>query len=51
MRRKNKLILHIGTQKTGTSSLQTFLTKNRKILDKYGWSYPEFRYSGGGSNT
>lgn len=36
------LYLHIGTQKTGTTSLQYFLRKNHRILEKYGFSYPIF---------
>jgi hypothetical protein len=33
------LILHIGTHKTGTSSLQTFLSRNTEILDAAGARY------------
>lgn len=33
------LILHIGTEKTGSSSLQTFLFENRKPLKKAGYGY------------
>jgi len=37
-----KIILHIGTNKTGTSSLQSFLAKNPVFLDKNGLIYPKF---------
>ena len=36
-----ELIIHIGTHKTGTSSLQTFLATNRSVLIKHGIYYPE----------
>ena len=36
----NTLLLHIGTMKTGTSSLQKFLYDNAKKLELYGWEYP-----------
>lgn len=35
-----KLILHIGTHKTGTSSLQNFLKDNSKVMMKHGIYYP-----------
>tara|TARA_B100000925_G_C22002764_1_gene472120 strand:+ start:1245 stop:2372 length:1128 start_codon:yes stop_codon:yes gene_type:complete len=35
-----KLLMHIGTHKTATSSLQLFLLRNRKILEKAGVYYP-----------
>lgn len=47
MEQKNLLVLHIGTLKTGTSSLQYFLTDNSSKLEQYGWSYPHFRQPGG----
>ena len=37
-----KIILHIGTNKTGTSSLQSFLAKNPTFLDRNGFIYPKF---------
>ena len=36
------LILHIGIPKTGTTSLQLFLFKNREKLESYGIDYPVF---------
>lgn len=37
-----KLYLHIGIEKTGTSSIQSFLNKNREqILENYGILYPK----------
>ncbi|QEW23930.1 hypothetical protein LA6_006168 (plasmid) [Marinibacterium anthonyi] len=36
-----KIVLHIGTNKTGTSSLQAFLALNRDNLAREGWVYPE----------
>lgn len=40
------LYLHIGLPKTGTTSLQHFLSENRSVLEKYRISYPDvgFRY-------
>lgn len=32
--------LHIGTEKTGSTSIQTFLASNRKALLARGWLYP-----------
>lgn len=40
-----KVILHIGTHKTGTSSIQTILAANRDALASRGIYYPENRYS------
>jgi len=34
-----KCILHIGTEKTGTTTIQEFLYLNRKILKKHGYLY------------
>ncbi len=34
-----KVILHIGTEKTGTSSIQLFLNKNRRVLRSNGYHY------------
>ncbi|MEZ9322781.1 hypothetical protein AB4161_20825 [Vibrio sp. 10N.286.51.E5] len=36
---KRKLILHIGTHKTGTSSIQQALYNNRVLLNEYGYKY------------
>ena len=38
--RKRRLILHGGTPKTGTSSLQRQLNSNRQVLVANGWWYP-----------
>ena len=37
---KRRLILHAGTPKTGTSSLQRVLADNRQELAEEGWWYP-----------
>jgi hypothetical protein len=39
-RQRLALTLHIGTGKTGTSSLQAFLGQNRSRLADAGWLYP-----------
>jgi hypothetical protein len=39
---KRRAILHIGTEKTGTSTLQAFLAHNRWALRKKGFCYPRF---------
>lgn len=38
------LFLHIGTPKTGTSSIQFFLSKNHTALKKFGFCYPDFSF-------
>ena len=41
-----RLLLHIGTGKTGTSSIQNFLYENRsRLADDFGVYYPEFGLS------
>jgi len=50
--RKSKIkrcVLHIGTEKTGTSTIQEFLKVNRKSLSKEGILYPAFAGPNGGS--
>lgn len=37
-----KIILHIGAEKTGTTSLQTFLAKNQELLSNQGIYVPGF---------
>ncbi len=37
----NKLIVHIGLPKTGTSTLQKFLALNHEALREQGYSYPD----------
>jgi hypothetical protein len=39
---KNKLYLHIGANKTGSSAIQLFLVKNRSELKAAGYCYPKF---------
>lgn len=39
--RERQLVLHIGSGKTGTSSLQSFLALNRQRLADAGWLYPQ----------
>jgi len=36
-----KVILHIGRHKSGTSSLQNFLVRNRLLLEQYDYLYPQ----------
>ncbi len=36
------VFLHIGSTKTGTTSLQRFLASNRLLLRKHGYRYPRF---------
>lgn len=36
------IYLHIGAPKTGTSSIQSELRENSKLLDLYGVSYPDY---------
>lgn len=38
---KNKLYLHIGANKTGSSAVQEFLSKNRLALEAQGYCYPK----------
>lgn len=35
-----RIYLHIGTHKTGTTSIQQFLTRNRHLLAQQGYCYP-----------
>jgi len=36
-----KAILHIGTEKTGTTSIQLYLYENRARLARQGYLFPE----------
>lgn len=36
----HKAIVHIGTEKTGSTAIQNFLYKNEKLLSKYGYYFP-----------
>jgi hypothetical protein len=47
MTEKNRLFVHIGTQKTGSSSIQKALTEDRRRLRKLGLLYPKPDASGG----
>lgn len=38
------LYIHIGTPKTGTSSIQNFLFENQQALKKYGVSFPQMDF-------
>ena len=38
--RLERVILHIGTEKTGTTTIQSFLRDNRKLLAKHGFVVP-----------
>ncbi|WP_396621491.1 hypothetical protein [Marinobacter sp. W-8] len=39
-----KVVLHIGTPKTGSSALQYFLNENRKQLARHGYYYPKHNF-------
>jgi hypothetical protein len=45
-----RLILHIGTHKTATTTLQRHLYRNRKTLAARGIWYPDYRLTGEGHN-
>ncbi len=40
-----RFVIHIGTHKTGTSSLQTFCVANRRTLLDQGIYYPTNKYA------
>ena len=42
-----RFLLHIGANKTGTSSIQTMLAENPEPLAAAGWRYPDFHRSYG----
>lgn len=42
MAKKLKFVLHIGANKTGTSSIQNMLARNPEGLAAAGWTYPDF---------
>lgn len=46
-----KIFLHIGDSRTGTTSLQTRLTKNRDVLEKYDIIYPQIGLLGNGNGV
>jgi hypothetical protein len=39
----NNIFIHIGVHKTGSTSIQEMLGRNREILFKYGFLYPVFK--------
>lgn len=41
-----RVLLHVGTPKTGTSHLQDVLFRNREVLEQHGISYPADRFDG-----
>src|SRR5690554_170990 len=47
--RVDRIVLHIGTEKTGTSTIQHFLSNNRATLAAEGIVYPRFTGLNGGS--
>lgn len=49
MKRFKQCVLHIGTEKTGTKLIQTFLAKNRSAFAKEGVVYPGSTGEHGGS--
>ena len=43
---RHKVLLHVGTPKTGTSHLQDVLFRNREVLRQHGILYPAERFDG-----
>lgn len=41
MRKFKECVLHIGTEKTGTSSIQSFCRSNKEMLGDLGYYYPQ----------
>jgi len=37
---KRSLYIHIGTHKTGSTAIQSFLTLNKNIMQEFGVLYP-----------
>lgn len=50
MRKAKQLFLHIGTEKTGTTSIQKTLKANRALLEKYSIYIPDFLHTGRNSD-
>jgi hypothetical protein len=46
MAKEKIAVIHCGFHKTASSSIQHTLAKNRKVLQEYGWLYPEIRVEG-----
>ncbi len=44
---KGRIILHLGAPKTGSTSLQYYLSENREVLESAGVVYPERMIQGG----
>jgi len=47
----NKLLIHIGSPKTGSSALEYFLNKNRNKLKEYGILYPKHNVNKNGISS
>lgn len=41
---KKTLYVHVGTTKTGTTAIQSFLIDNQELLNQKGYCYPLFPY-------
>ncbi len=49
MKKLKRCVIHIGTEKTATNSIQHVLSINRKMFSDEGVIYPEATGRGGGS--
>ena len=41
---KKILYVHVGTTKTGTTAIQSFMIDNQEVLNQKGYYYPLFPY-------
>ena len=48
---KRRIILHIGTHKTGSTTIQAGLKANRRMLLRYGIDYPQMGVVGQGHHN